>query len=202
MQRVLDIDLDFFVQKVVYWPDPTVRTDPTEHPVWPTDDALAFLTERCGLRRALPGFVTENHGELFPRWRSAIADQLLVPPFHVTHVDAHADLGLGDAGYRYLLTDLLFQEVKDRQDPLVGPTTGLNDGNHLAFAIARDGWRHDRHACLRAGADDHGGSGAGQSIEASAFPWQHHAALRTAQPGVRPGRPRGRPTPGRFHGHR
>jgi hypothetical protein len=79
--------------------------DPTEHPVWLTDEALAFLTERSGLRRALPGFVTENHGELFPRWRSAIAEQLLVPPFHVTHVDAHADLGLGDAGYRYLLTD-------------------------------------------------------------------------------------------------
>jgi hypothetical protein len=136
MQRVLDIDLDFFVHEVVYWPDTDVRPDPTEHPVWPTEDALAFLTERCGLSRALPGFLTENHGELFPRWRSAISDGLLVAPFHVTHVDAHADLGLGDAGYQYLLTDLLFQQVGDRQYPVVESTTGLNDGNHLAFAIA------------------------------------------------------------------
>lgn len=112
-----------------------MRPDPSEHPVWPTDEALTFLAERCLLTRPLPGFVTENHAELFPRWRSAIDEGLLVPPFHVTHVDAHADLGLGDAGYVYLLTDLLFQDVEDRQNPIVG-SSGLNDGNHLAFAIA------------------------------------------------------------------
>jgi hypothetical protein len=135
MQRVLDIDLDFFVYEVVYWPDPTVRADADEHPVWEIDDAIAFLRERCGLNRRLPGFLTENHGELFALWRSAIADGLLVPPFHVTHVDAHADLGLGDAGYVYLLTELLLLAPNDRQHPLTG-MTGLNDGNHLAFAIA------------------------------------------------------------------
>lgn len=58
----------------------------------------------------------------------------------MTHDDAHADLGLGDAGYVYLLTDLLFHDVEDRQNPVVG-SSGLNDGNHLAFAIA----------CLRIG---------------------------------------------------
>ena len=52
MQRVLDIDLDFLVQDVVYWPNTDVRPDPTEHPAWPTEDALGFLTERCGLSRA------------------------------------------------------------------------------------------------------------------------------------------------------
>lgn len=58
-----------------------------------------------------------------------------MPPFHVTHVDAHADLGLGDAGYVYLLTELLRKRPEERQNPIVGPS-GLNDGNHLAFAIA------------------------------------------------------------------
>ena len=62
-------------------------------------------------------------------------DGLLTPPFHVTHVDAHADLGLGDAGYVYLLTELLLEDPRDRWWPRTG-TTGLNDANHLAFAIA------------------------------------------------------------------
>jgi hypothetical protein len=35
----------------------------------------------------------------------------------------------------YLLTELLRKQPKDRQYPSVGPS-GLNDGNHLAFAIA------------------------------------------------------------------
>ncbi|MBV9488043.1 MAG: UPF0489 family protein [Frankiaceae bacterium] len=83
----------------------------------------------------MPGFVTENHGELFLRWREAIEAGMLVPPFHVTHVDAHADLGLGDAGYTYVLSELLFENPEDRTQPRFG-FSGLNDGNHLIFAIA------------------------------------------------------------------
>jgi hypothetical protein len=135
MQRVLDIDLDFFVFDVVFWPDQSTRPDPEEHQVWPDTDALSFLRNRCGLQGRRPGFVTENHADLFPLWRAAIDRGMLVPPFHLTHVDAHADLGLGDAGYMYLLTELIREPPEDRQYPALGPL-GLNDGNHLAFAIA------------------------------------------------------------------
>lgn len=57
------------------------------------------------------------------------------PPFHVTHVDAHADLGQGDAGLIYLLTELLFAPPEGRRDP---PKRygGLTDGNYLSFAVA------------------------------------------------------------------
>jgi hypothetical protein len=51
-------------------------------------------------------------------------------PFHVTHVDAHADLGLRDAGYMHLLSDLLFRTPEHRRDP----GEHLNDGNYLIFA--------------------------------------------------------------------
>lgn len=135
MHRVLDIDLDFFVHDVVYWPDQNVRPDPQDHPVWAVAEAVDFLRERCGLHTRLPGFVTENHGELFPLWRGAIEAGALLPPFHVTHVDAHADLGLGDAGYVYLLTELLGLPPDQRTHPRTG-NGGLNDANHLAFAIA------------------------------------------------------------------
>ena len=119
MTRILDLDLDFFVHEVVYWPDSDDRPDSDEHPVWAIDDVTAFLRGRCGLSGRLPGFVTENHGELFPRWRSAIRDGLLIAPFHVTHVDAHADLGLGDAGYVYLLTELLQPVLIELLQPVV-----------------------------------------------------------------------------------
>lgn len=82
-----------------------------------------------------PGFAVEHHGELFYCWRDAIDHGLIVPPFHVTHVDAHADLGLGDSGYVYLLTELVRAPLRERRDPKVG-LRGLGDGNYLAFAIA------------------------------------------------------------------
>jgi hypothetical protein len=50
VQRVLDIDVDFFVEPTVYDPDEDdERPDPNQHTVWPTDTAMAFLREQCGL---------------------------------------------------------------------------------------------------------------------------------------------------------
>jgi hypothetical protein len=61
----------------------------------------------------------------------------LTPPFHVTHLDAHADLGLGDAGYRYLMSSLLFEPPERRTHPRTNDSgSGLTDGNFLLFAIA------------------------------------------------------------------
>jgi hypothetical protein len=137
VHRVLDIDLDFFVEPVIHWPLDDRRPSADEHSVWPTPDAIEFLEDRCGLVGRRPGFLTEQHDDLFPAWRDAIASGLLKPPFHVTHVDAHADLGLGDAGYMYLMTSLLLQEHEDRAYPAPPPgRTGLTEGNFLLYAIA------------------------------------------------------------------
>ena len=57
-------------------------------------------------------------------------------PLSVTHIDAHADLGLGDAGYIYLHTELLFKPLEERTNPKRDRELGLTDGNWLAFAIA------------------------------------------------------------------
>ena len=54
----------------------------------------------------------------------------------MTHVDAQADFGNGDAGYVYLLSSLLFAPPEDLvSDPPPG-STGLTEGNLLLFAIA------------------------------------------------------------------
>lgn len=134
MTRILDLDLDFFLEEAAHWRDAgSGRLDPEDYPPWSRDDALAFLRDRCKLTDPLPGFVVENHGELFPLWSAAIDAGQLTPPLSVTHVDAHADLGLGDATYFFLLTELLFLPVEDRVDPAAGE---VNDGNWLAFAVA------------------------------------------------------------------
>jgi hypothetical protein len=136
MQHVLDLDLDFFVQGVASWRGRDHdRLDADAFPAWDAADAHSFLRERCGLDRPVPGVVVEHHGELFSRWRDVIQAGVLVPPFHVTHVDAHADLGLGDSGYAYLMTSLLFERPEDRRTPREGQG-GLDDGNYLAFAVA------------------------------------------------------------------
>jgi hypothetical protein len=129
--RVLDLDLDFFLHDTAHW-SPEGRLDPAEYPPWDIDQAISFLREQCHLEAPLPGCVVENHGELFTLWRKAVQDGRLTAPFHVTHIDAHADLGLGDAGYMHLMTEVLYREPEERLEP----SEGLGDGNYLAFAIA------------------------------------------------------------------
>lgn len=132
MQRVLDLDLDFFVHGVEHYRDRDAdRLHADEYPAWSLTETLDLLHSRCGLTGRLPGFVVEHHGEMFACWRDAIDAGTLRVPFHVTHVNAHADLGLGDDGYVHLLADVVWREPEDRRDP----GKALNDGNYLAFAI-------------------------------------------------------------------
>ncbi len=141
MQRVLDIDLDFFQHGTEHWAGEG-RLDAADYPPWAIDEVVTFLRGRCQLDGPLPGSVVEYHHEVFVKWREAIEAGILVPPFHVTHVDAHADLGLGDNGYMYLMSSLLFEEVEDRCYPIVGSLGGAEGGvglaasNWLLFAIA------------------------------------------------------------------
>jgi hypothetical protein len=125
-------NLEFFVHGVEHWRDRDAGgLDADYFPAWSLQDALDFRETRCGLIGRLPGFVVEHYGELFYRWRDAIDAGRLRAPFHVTHVDAHADLGLGDAGYVHLMTDLVWRRPDERREP----GEHVADGNYLAFAI-------------------------------------------------------------------
>jgi hypothetical protein len=136
MQRVLDLDLDFFVHGVAHFRrSDSPRLDGEEFPPWEMREAIGFLEDNCLLTKPLPGFAVENHREHFAKWRTAIDAGVLKPPFHVTHVDAHADLGLGEYGYAYLMTSLLYEDPADRAYPVEGDDH-LDDGSFLAFAIA------------------------------------------------------------------
>src|ERR1017187_8280837 len=100
MTRVLDLDLDFFVHGVAFMrAKDDDRLPEDEYQPWSLDESVHFLTEQCLLTDKLPGFVVENHDDLFDLWRNAVSGGAFESPFHVTHVDAHADLGMGDSGY-------------------------------------------------------------------------------------------------------
>lgn len=143
MHTVLDLDLDFFVWPIAHWRAGAGRLPAGKCEYLATDlEVRSFLEQRCCLNKdtKLPGQQFVEHEEAFRVWRRWIKDGTLSCPFTVCHVDAHADLGQGDSGWVYLLTELLAQPLQNRTEPRFAQNC-LNSGNYLAFAIANR-WIH------------------------------------------------------------
>lgn len=135
--RVLDLDLDFFLDKVACdRSEKDGRLDSQYYTIWSPDDVDSFLTDKCSLDAnvPLPGKLLIYHHEIFQVWRELIESGYLKAPFEVVHVDSHADLGSGDNGYIYLMGDILHREVSQRYRPEIA-CNKMNAGNFLAFAI-------------------------------------------------------------------
>lgn len=137
--NILDIDLDFFLDDIAYYCDATGtdRLDDNFYNPWEASAVRNFLEERCKLsiRDPIKGNILKHHHEVFGYWRMLISKGLLTKPFDIIHIDAHSDLGLGDAGYVYIMGKLLHLPVEDRINEnefndKIGP------GNFLAFALA------------------------------------------------------------------
>lgn len=135
--RILDIDLDFFLDHRPLF-TPRGRPSLEASAPWAAERVREFLERRCGLdaRRPLPGRTFTHHHEVFLDWRERIAAGLLTPPFEVVHVDWHADLGMGEPTAHFLMTELLHAPVAQRAFPPAEPGRQLGPGNYLAFAIA------------------------------------------------------------------
>jgi hypothetical protein len=134
--RVLNIDLDFFLNdKVRNVPDdPNCRPDGLDLVPWGRDEVVAYLETALNLRTKTPGSVVQSHHEVFFHWRNLIEQGKLTSPFFITHVDAHADLGMAMPAWVYLHTDFLDLSLAARPYPLEGDK-GLNFGSYMAFAI-------------------------------------------------------------------
>lgn len=131
--QFLDIDLDAFVEPTEYWPEGG-RLDETEFSAWAEDRVRDFLETRCGLSRLAPitGIFVEDHDAAFDELDAISAAH---GPVTLTHIDAHADLGLGDPSWVYMSRDILQRPIADRRAPQRG-TAGMNLGSWMAFAIA------------------------------------------------------------------
>lgn len=138
--RILDIDIDLFVNEPAYWCEAGERLSSDEYWTWSETEIRSFLEDACGLSRTnqIPGRIVDHHHEVFDIWRNLVESRKLETPFEVVHPDSHADLGLGDPGWLYLMGELLHLPIEERTNPRVG-WEYMNAGNYLAFAAAC-GW--------------------------------------------------------------
>jgi hypothetical protein len=134
---ILDIDLDFFLSDIVIGFLRILHRRPNKryYKPWAEDRVRRFLEENCKLStdHPLPGI---EHHEVFVDWRERVLSGKITPPFTVFHIDAHADLGMGDSAYMYLANNLLGKPPADRFYPKTDKSQGLLPSNYLLFAIA------------------------------------------------------------------
>ena len=114
--RVLDIDLDFFLADCCPLAEPGRRPELAGHEPWNADGVTRFLEDQCGLdaSRPIPGRIFPTHDGALRLWEELIADGRLIAPFHVTHVDAHSDLGIGYPGPGFVLYNVISAPVERR----------------------------------------------------------------------------------------
>ncbi len=139
MQRVLDIDLDFFLAECCPLAEKGQRPSLKGHEPWTATDVRSFLETNCMVLkdRPLPGQVFETHDEALRYWKKLMDRGELQAPFHVTHVDAHSDLGIGRPGPGYVLYNVLSLPVKRRLElERFYREKKLDEANYLLFALA------------------------------------------------------------------
>jgi hypothetical protein len=137
--NILDIDADFFLSKITRLPsDAGARRQRDEIIPWSESEVRRFLEKQCGLstRARIPGDIVTSHDQVFWCWRDLIAQGRLESPFNLVHVDAHADMGLGDASWVYICTEVLGLHPHERTQVKSDVKNGVNEGSYLAFAIA------------------------------------------------------------------
>ena len=139
MQRVLDIDLDFFLADCCPLAQMGKRPLLRGHEPWEPAAVRDYLENNCGLDREhpLPGRVFSTHDEALRFWAALMERNELHAPFHVTHVDAHSDLGVGYPGPGYVLYNALSLPPNRRLEiDRFYRERKLDEANYLLFALA------------------------------------------------------------------
>ena len=135
MQRVLDIDLDFFLSATCPFAGECERSFgaiPLEENV-----VRDFLEKKLKLSKTekIHGEIFSTHDYAIDFWKSLIDEGKLTPPFTVVHVDAHSDLGIAQHGYPFIKNSVLCRPPKARYADYRA-LKQLNEANYLLFAMA------------------------------------------------------------------
>lgn len=135
--NILDIDLDFFLDNR-FTSKPQDRLDSNEYHPWKPYEVVNYLEQNCKLdkNKKISGKYFTYHDEVFYFLRDLQYQENYKLLFSIDHLDAHADLGLGDTSFMYIITELMYQPLRCRFNPKVNYPGGLSEGNFLAFAIA------------------------------------------------------------------
>jgi hypothetical protein len=131
----LNLDLDAFLNNVAQWISGDQRRDADHYKPWSEAEVRAFLENQCHLTTScrVPGRFFVHHDQAFDFWRELVARHQT--QIDLVHVDAHADLGLGDASWVHVVSELLSLPVDQRSDPPRG-SRFLNAGSYIAYALA------------------------------------------------------------------
>lgn len=138
MARMLDIDMDFFLNRIATERIGNERLDEKEYIPWKEQKFRAFLEENCRMSKMekIRGRIIEEHDEAFYFWKELIKKKEINCPFFITHLDAHTDLKAGypNKGSKYILSELLHLPMKDRLESV--NTHEMGPANYLSYAIA------------------------------------------------------------------
>lgn len=138
MSRILDIDMDFFLNKIAIEKTGDVRLDESDYVPWEEKDFRLFLEEKCNLSKEnkILGRIIKDHDKAFYFWEELIKEKNIEVPFQVTHVDAHTDLKAGypSNALNYILGDLLHLPISRRLKEF--NRSEMGPANYLSFAIA------------------------------------------------------------------
>lgn len=148
MMRVLDLDLDYFLDSPIceqnHDSDERVDDEICIKSVWNEERVRAFLELNLGLSKSkkIKGRVLKGHNEALYFWDELIANGELATPFSVVHVDSHPDLGFGCISKCFVLTDLLTYPLECRSPrfckdyEMDGKFYNIDIGDYLLFGLA------------------------------------------------------------------
>jgi hypothetical protein len=131
----LNLDLDAFLDRVAHWVSGDERREAESYNPWSEAEVRAFLEKQCHLTtsRRVPGRFVVHHDRAFDYWKELVARYQ--KQIDLIHVDAHADLGLGDASWVHIVSEHLRLAPDKRGDPPRG-SRFLNLGSYVAYALA------------------------------------------------------------------
>ncbi|VDN47059.1 conserved protein of unknown function [Petrocella atlantisensis] len=134
--RILDLDLDFFLDSKANGINLTsgLRLESEYYKPDSKEAVREFLTTKCGLNSnsKVNGCLYTHHDEVFYDIRSKIESGIITEPFDIDHIDAHADLGLGDCTHVYVMTELIHEIPSQRLYPR---ESEINPGNFLLYLV-------------------------------------------------------------------
>lgn len=143
--RVLDLDMDYFMNKIANTPfSYKGRLDEEDYgdSVWSADKVRQFLEQNLGLSKThkIPGRIVSGHNEALFFWEELINSKKLSDPFDVVHVDSHADLGLGQASWSFLQSAFLTLPIDSRRKiseyEFCDKMRSISIGDYLLWAVA------------------------------------------------------------------
>lgn len=159
MMNILDIDLDFFLDKVPGFvsTDSDERLESESYAPWEKNEVENFLINQCGLNKEkkIPGKRLTHHKEVYYEVRNMVESRQ-IKDVNIDHIDAHADLGLGDMCFKYLFFNLIRKSVSNRyhHDENVPDIEKMGSGNYLLFMIANRWIKSLRYIHLEEKGDD------------------------------------------------